>query len=198
MSGRPRTAAWLVLAVLCSASTLVGACGGGTNARHPNGREDETQGAEAPAEEEVEEPAERPPVEGALELTLARLDGQLLFVGEMRGQPVLLYFFATYDVVSHGNVMPLGAFTEAHPEVRVVAVAIQPNARQFVDAWVNALRPPFEVTFDPDDAIRNGTTALGQLGVPTFLLLDADGVPRAALAGEQTSVSIAEMLTRLP
>lgn len=181
------------------ASALGGACGGGTNARHPNGRQDEPEeaagGEEPPA---PEAPEERPPVEGALELTLAQPDGTLMFVGELRGRPLLLYFFATYDVASQANVMPLSAFAEAHPEVRVVAVAIQPDARRFVDAWVTALRPPFEAAFDPDDAISQGTTALGQLGVPTFVLLDADGVPRAAMAGVQTRATIEEMLTRLP
>ncbi len=178
---------------------IVAGCGGGANARHPNGvPRDAADEGEQQATEGDETPVERPPVEGALELTLARPDGHLLFVGEMRGQPVMLYFFATYDVASQANVMPLSTFAETHPEVRVVAVAIQPNARQFVDAWVSALRPPFEAAFDPDDAISQGTTPLGQLGVPTFVLLDADGVPRAALAGGQTHATIEEMLTRLP
>lgn len=199
MSVRGRGAAGLWLATVLLASALGGACGGGTNARHPNGRQDdpeEAAGGEEPVSEDT--PEERPPVEGALELTLAQPDGALMFVGEMRGRPVLLFFFATYDVASQANVMPLSAFAEAHPEVRVVAVAVQPDARQFVGAWVTALDPPFEAAFDPDDAISQGTTALGQLGVPTFVLLDADGVPRAALAGVQTQATIEEMLTRLP
>ena len=75
----------------------------------------------------------------------------------------LLYFFATFDVASQANLTPLDAFTRAHPEVRVIAVAVQRDARMLLDAWVNALRPSFETTFDPDNAISEGTTALGQL-----------------------------------
>jgi hypothetical protein len=133
-----------------------------------------------------------------VELTLATPTGELLFVGEMRGRPVLLYFFATFDVASQANLTPLDAFTLAHPEVRVVAVAIQRDARMLLDAWVNALRPSFETTFDPDNAISEGTTALGQLGVPTFVLLDEDGVPRAAEAGILPRSTLEAMLTLLP
>jgi hypothetical protein len=64
----------------------------------------------------------------------------------------------------------------AHPEVDVVAVAVQPDAQPLADAWQAALEPPFLVTFDPEDRIAMGTSQLGQLeAVPTYVLLDVDG-----------------------
>ncbi|MCA9536280.1 MAG: TlpA family protein disulfide reductase, partial [Myxococcales bacterium] len=186
--------AWGLLTALLGALTV--GCGGGSPPpRHPR------SAAAPPAEEgpaQAEDPPERPPVEGAVELTLATPTGELLFLGDMRGQPILLYFFATFDVASQANLTPLDAFTRAHPEVRVIAVAVQRDARMLLDAWVHALTPAFETTFDPDNAISEGTSVLGQLGVPTFVLLDADGVPRAAEAGILPRATLEAMLRRLP
>ena len=186
------------LAALFVAAALGSGCAQSPPPRHPRPPQPVGEHGEETHATEPEPSPDRPPVEGAVELTLATPTGELLFLGDMRGRPILLYFFATFDVASQANLTPLDAFTRAHPEVRVIAVAIQPDARVLLDAWVHALSPAFETTFDPDNAISEGTSVLGQLGVPTFVLLDADGVPRAAEAGIQPRATLEAMLTRLP
>lgn len=111
-----------------------------------------------------------------LELDLRTPDNVFLSVGDMRGRMVLLFLFATFDGVSQAAVRPLSRFVRAHPEVDVVAVAVQPDAQPLADAWQAALQPPFLVTFDPEDRIARGTSHLGQLeAVPTYVLLDVQG-----------------------
>lgn len=119
---------------------------------------------------------DRSAVEGSIELTLRRADGSFLDVGELRGEPVLLVVFATFDGVSQAVLRPLRALAERHPELRIVGVAAQPNARLLIDAYEHALEPPFVVTYDPEDTVTEGTSALGAIEVvPTFVVLDRRG-----------------------
>ena len=82
-------------------------------------------------------------------------------MGDLRGRPILLYFFATFDLPSQANLNMLNAFAADHPEIRVLGVAVQPDARALLGAWVNALSPQFPVAYDSDHAIADGGTALG-------------------------------------
>ncbi len=195
---RVGTLPWLVAALI--APGLLGGCGSSSPRHHAAPTTDAThtgETASSGAEDPTLQQVDRPAVEGSLELTLATPTGELLFVGDMRGQPVLLYIFATFDMASQANLSPLNALAEAHPELRVVGVAVQPDARMLLDAWVHALNPSFEAAFDPDDAIAGAETVLGLVTVPTLVLLNADGVPRARLVGVQSRGAMEAMLERL-
>lgn len=117
-------------------------------------------------------PGESAPVE----LTLKTPEGVFVDVGDLRGQVVLIFLFATFDGVSQAAVTPVTRFARHQPDVYVLGAAVQPNARELVDAWQAALTPPFVVTYSPEDALPNGTTDLGRIGtVPTFIFLDKRG-----------------------
>lgn len=119
-----------------------------------------------------------------VELELRTHDGVPVFVGDLRGKPVLLFLFATFDGVSQAELRPLSRFVRHHPEVHVIAIAMQPDPEELVAAWAHALAPPFTVTFDPRDRISTGTSDLGTVGtVPTFIVLDADGMEVARREG---------------
>jgi len=95
---------------------------------------------------------------------------------DLRGTPVLLFVFATFDAVSQASLKSLRPFVPQHPELIVVGVAAQPRAEQLVDAWAYALDPPFVVGADPYGDVENGESSLGKIEtVPTFILYDADG-----------------------
>jgi hypothetical protein len=142
--------------VACASLLAVG-CGAG-----------QAEGASG-ADEAEEDPA-------AIELSVLDAEGQMYFVGDLRGSPVLLFLFATFDGVSQASLQPLSRIARRYPDLRVLAVAVQPNPRLLVDAYVHALEPPFPVTFDPDDTISTGRSMLGRVDtIPTFVALDRAG-----------------------
>ncbi|MCS6798053.1 MAG: TlpA family protein disulfide reductase [Myxococcota bacterium] len=109
-------------------------------------------------------------------LTVRRLDGSSLEIPSLRGHPVLLFVFLTYDGMSQASLDLLRRFVREHPEVRVVGVAAQPHARALLEAWAASLEPPFEVTHDEGGTVAAGTSDLGRIdAVPAFFALDARG-----------------------
>lgn len=154
--------ALLATALVCMA--VLAGCGGAT-----------------PAEERTtpQEARERPPAEpDAVELTLRTAAGPLMFVGDLRGHPVLLFMFASFDALSQAAMTPLERFAQAHPDVHVVGVALEPDAERLVRHFARTLQPPYPVTYDPEDALERGETPIGKIqAVPSFVMLDALGRP---------------------
>jgi hypothetical protein len=111
-----------------------------------------------------------------LDLGLRLTDGRWLELADLRGTPVLLFVFATFDAVSQANLRSLRPFVPQHPEVIVVGIAAQPRATQLVEAWAYALDPPFVVGANPNGSVETGESMLGKIEtVPTFILYDANG-----------------------
>lgn len=131
----------------------------------------------------------------AIELTLRYPDGTFLEVGELRGRVVLLFVFATYDAMSQMTLTPLRSVAERFPEAHIIGVAAQHSARLLVDAFENALSPPFPITYDPVGNVSEGGSALGEIeAVPTLIVLDRRGMEVARTTGFTDEVQIAEML----
>ena len=139
------------------------------------------------------------PAPQPVELELRTHDGVPVFVGDLRGRPVLLFLFATFDGVSQAALRPLSRFVRHHPEVHVVGIAVQPDPEELVAAWAFALTPPFTVTFDPRDRVSTGTSDLGTVGtVPTFIVLGADGMEVARHEGWASENQLDRMVEGLP
>lgn len=113
----------------------------------------------------------------ALEMTLRTPDGDWIHIGDLRGQPLLLFVFATWDGVSQAALRPVSRFARAHDDVNVLGVAAQPDAATLIDAYEHALEPPFLMTYDPEQNVHQGTSPLGPIDVvPTLIMLDARGL----------------------
>ena len=111
-----------------------------------------------------------------LDLGLRLTDGRWVELAELRGTPVLLFVFATFDAVSQASLKSLRPFVPQHPELIVIGVAAQPRAGQLVEAWDYALDPPFVVGTNPYGRVENGESTLGKIEiVPTYIVYDADG-----------------------
>jgi hypothetical protein len=135
----------------------------------------------------------RPP----LELTLRTPERVTLDLSDLRGRRVLVFFFATFDGMSQASLSPLAELVRAHPEVYVIGVAQQPDPELLLDAYVNALDPPFVVGFDPSGALARGTSDFGTVDmVPTFVVLDEDGREVARHEGYARVQRLEEMLAR--
>ena len=133
-----------------------------------------------------------------LELGLRLSDGRWLELGDLRGTPVLLFVFATFDAASQASLKPLRPFVQQHPEVVVIGVAAQPRASQLVEAWAYALDPPFVVGADPYGRVENGETMLGHIEqVPTYILYDPQGYEIDRATGLLSEADLAELVQPL-
>lgn len=130
-----------------------------------------------------------------LELGLRLTDGRWLELGDLRGTPVLLYVFATFDAVSQAALKSFRPFVPQHPEVVVVGIAAQPRAEQLVEAWAYALDPPFVVGANPYGRVENGESSLGKIEtVPIFILYDANGYEIDRATGLVTEGDLARLV----
>ena len=130
-----------------------------------------------------------------LDLGLRLSDGRWLELADLRGTPVLLFVFATFDAVSQASLKSLRPFVPQHPEVIVVGIAAQPRAVQLVEAWAYALDPPFVVGADPYGRVENGETMLGKIEtVPTYILYGANGYEIDRTTGLVTEGDLARLV----
>ena len=132
-----------------------------------------------------------------LELTLARADGTRVELAAISGKPTLLFLFATYDEASQLALVPLLRFIEQDPTVSVLGIALQPDAKAFLDMYKRALSIPFELYFDPDNRLLPGATAVGRVPtIPAFVALDSRGQVRAHVYGPATGEQLRALAER--
>jgi hypothetical protein len=134
-----------------------------------------------------------------LNLGVRLTDGRWLELADLRGTPVLLFVFATFDAVSQASLKSLRPFVPQHPEVIVIGIAAQPRAAQLIEAWAYALDPPFVVGADPYGRVENGESTLGKIEtVPTYILYDANGYEIDRTTGLVTEGDLARLVQPLP
>jgi hypothetical protein len=132
--------------------------------------------------------------EPVLELTLARPDGSSAELTSLQHQPTLLFMFATYDATSQFALAPLQRFLEQEKRIDVIGIALQPDAKAFLDLYQRSLDLPFALYYDPGNVLLQGQTALGRVrAVPSFVALDGGGHIRRQHVG----IASAEQLRAL-
>jgi hypothetical protein len=130
-----------------------------------------------------------------VELALRAADGTFIDVGDLRGGVVLLFMLGTYDGTSQMALIPLRAFHERHPEVEILGIDVEPSARLLIQAYQESLEIPFPITYDPNERLTGGHTALGQIDtVPTMVMLDTQGIERARRTGLVSEEQLEQML----
>lgn len=140
---------------------------------------------------------EPPPTAPAVFLSLSRTNGETIEVASLRGAPLLLYVFVTWDGVSQALLNPLRAVVARHPELRVVGIAAQPDGSSLVSMWEKALEPPFPIAVDAQGELTRGESALGRIeAVPLLVLLDRHGVIVDRHVGFATRAAIEAMLAK--
>jgi len=113
----------------------------------------------------------------AIDVELRHASGDPLDLAELHGRQVLLYLFATFDLPSQAALEPLREVALQHPDLRVVGIALQPNAKELLQMFGNALEIEFPLAYDPNNLLLRGLTDVGPVeGVPMYVLLDGDGV----------------------
>jgi hypothetical protein len=133
-----------------------------------------------------------------LDLGIRLSDGRWLELDDLRGTPVLLFVFATFDMVSQASLQALRPFVQQHPEVVVIGIASEPRATQLVEAWDYALDPPFVVGADPYGSVENAQSSLGKIEiVPTFILYNSQGYELERVTGYQSEAQLDAMVKRV-
>ncbi len=111
-----------------------------------------------------------------VEFRLRTTTGELVHSRQWRGRRVLLFFFATFDVLSQAALEVLASFVAAQNGTLVIGVAVEPDARELVGPWTAAADPPFVTGWTPEEAPTEGLRGLEPVdAVPTFVALESDG-----------------------
>lgn len=130
-----------------------------------------------------------------LELSLISDEGRTLNLSALRGRPVLLFMFATYDASSQLALAGLLRKLEGDTRITPIGVAVQPDARAFLAPFRAALELPFPIYIDATNALLTGESALGKLpGVPAFVAVDPRGQVRRTLFGVATKDQLEELI----
>jgi hypothetical protein len=116
------------------------------------------------------------PHEAPVDLTLVDLDGRRFALSQLRGRPLLLFVFTTFDNASQLAITPLTSFLEAHPELSAIAIAAQPDPALLLPLYRDALDVRIPLAYETDPRIVAGESMLGRIEtVPSYVLLDASG-----------------------
>ncbi|HEX2676027.1 MAG TPA: TlpA disulfide reductase family protein [Polyangiales bacterium] len=132
-----------------------------------------------------------------LEMTLARPDGSRFELGAMRGKPMLLFLFATYDDPSQLALNYLERTLRREPDLATLGIALQPDAASFLEPYRSALSVSFPLSFDPNGDVLHGQTALGRIAsIPCFVVLDAEGHIVATRYGVLREAELHELIEK--
>lgn len=116
---------------------------------------------------------------------------QPLNLRELRGRPLLLFIFTTFDDTCQLALIPLERVLHAHPELRALGIAAQPDPQQLLPLYRDALGVSFPLAYEPDNQVVAGKTMLGAIQtVPTYVLLDAQGRIAARHTGALTASAL--------
>ncbi len=131
----------------------------------------------------------------APELSLPGLDGQMVDLGDYRGQVVLLNFWATWCGPCRGEVPELVAAFERYKGRGFTVLAVNlGETEERVRAFADRYGMDFPVLLDPSAHTQR---IYPSRGIPTSFLLDRDGIVRRVLVGAADEQTLARLIEPL-
>lgn len=121
--------------------------------------------------------------------TYLSVNGEILDSQGLKGRPVLLNFWATWCAPCVKELPLLRALDEAYPEMRVLAISLDPGQSiDRVSAFIEKQNPgSFAAYWDHRKEIKNG---IEMRGIPTTLLIDEKGKIRYKFEGDADWMSL--------
>ena len=107
----------------------------------------------------------------APDFSLRSLDGERVRLSALRGQPVVLNFWATWCGPCKVEIPELNAFAAAHPEISVLGVAVDGKRQALVTA-----RAELGISYPVLLGAHSTVAAYAVSSVPTTVVVDGDGV----------------------
>lgn len=113
---------------------------------------------------------------------LRRTDGSTFRLEDLRGQRVVINFWASWCPPCRAEMPDMATFARSTDEVTIVAVNTTTSERDVMDAqtFVAPYEDAFEVVYDEDGAVANGYRIQA---MPTTYVLDESGVITAKQFG---------------
>jgi len=131
----------------------------------------------------------------APEFTLDRLSGGTVSLADLRGQIVILDFWATWCPPCELQVSELNAFYDAHREdgdVEVLGISVDSEGPAAVASWVGEQRVRYPILLGGEDLARR----FGAVGFPTLYIVAPDGSIDSEHVGLIESAALEEALRR--
>jgi cytochrome c biogenesis protein CcmG, thiol:disulfide interchange protein DsbE len=117
----------------------------------------------------------------APDFTLSLLDGDEIRLSDLRGQPVLINFWASWCRPCRAEMPELQAAASQHADVGLVVLGVnQLEPLSDVSSFVQELALTFPIPLDMEGKV---SAAYQVRGLPTSFFVDAEGVIRDAFTG---------------
>jgi thiol-disulfide isomerase/thioredoxin len=135
----------------------------------------------------ISENLETAPRKGFLapDFALTTLDGKTVQMSDLRGQPVLINFWASWCGPCRVEMPHIQAAFETHSDAGLIVLAVnQMESPRTVAQFADEFGLGFLIPLDSDGTVSAGYQARA---LPTSYFVDADGIIRDAFVGPMTS-----------
>ncbi len=124
----------------------------------------------------------------APDFTLQSVDGSEVVLSDLRGQVVVLNFWATWCGPCRTEIPEFNEFHKAHPDVELLGIAINSGGASKLNPWLK--RNPIDYTVlvgtDPVQVTYDVST------LPTTVIVDVDGRVRKSFVGAITEQTLTD------
>ena len=135
----------------------------------------------------------------APDFLLAMPDGGTLRLSDLRGNPILVNFWASWCTPCRQEMPEIVKSYDAHRSAGLVVVAVnlQENADQ-VRAFAQEFGMTFPIVIDRNGGVGDAWRIGGPVqGIPSSYFLDAHGVVQARVYGPLTAATLTENLAKI-
>lgn len=130
----------------------------------------------------------------APDFELTTVTGEILKLSALRGQPVVLNFWATWCGPCQREMPALESASQRFAD-RVVFVGVdQGESQEVVAQYLEELGVSFIVPLDPEMSVGDRYNVRG---MPTTFFVDEDGIIRHLWVGEMNAVILAEGIAKI-